>query len=134
MPEEAVKAAALRDALQAAADPAAIERSDACLIANQSYQDSRDDWRRLNNLVYILAVAAVVFLIGGIVLFAVGADTRAAGIVSFVGTVVTGVGARFVLRERNRAAKEKAAAARLVKTYCEDAASRIEAQDLTEVA
>lgn len=121
-------------ALTAAVEPTAMVRSDACKVANQNYRDFRHSWERLNNLVYALAFAATLFLIAGIVLVAVGSDTRGAGIVSFVGTVVTGVGARFVVNNRNQAKRELLAAARLVKSYCDQPASKLDAKDLEAVS
>lgn len=130
---ESAQGNALSTALRAASEPNAIERSDACRVANQSYQDFRHSWERLNNLVYALCVAAVVFLIAAIVLAAAGSNTRSAGIVSFVGTVVTSIGARFVLKERNQARKDKLDAAKTVREFCDDAANRLDGKDLQAI-
>jgi len=124
---------ALSAALSAAVAPTSMSRSDSCRAANESYRDFQASWKRLNNLVYALALAATVFLIGGIVLAALGSDTRAAGIVSFVGTAVTGLGARFVLRERNQAARDKLGAAKLVREYCERPESKLDTRDLRAI-
>jgi hypothetical protein len=107
-------------ALDAATSPEAMPDSRACEMSRQSFADARAELARYQNLVYLTAVCVVLFLIGGIVLVALGESTRGAGIVSFVGTVVTGLGMRFVLQRQDDARKEKRAAERLVQKNCPD--------------
>jgi hypothetical protein len=96
----------------------AVDDNDACEIAKVSFWDARQNAQRYRVLVYIVSCVVAAFLIAGIVLVALGSDTQGAGIVSFVGSVVGGAGMLFVIRRSKEAAKERDAAARLVKKYC----------------
>ena len=113
-------------ALEAAKQPETIAEPEACRMAQTSFSDARADFKRFQNLVYLTAFVVVAFLVAGIVLVALGSDTRAAGIVSFVGTVVTGVGMKFVLDQRNDARDEQHAAQKLVRANCKHANDVIE--------
>ena len=121
-----MRVATLGQALEAATRAEPIAESSACRIAQQSYQDARNDFKRFQNLVYIAACFVLLFLLAGIVLVALGSDTRGAGLVSFVGTVVSGVGMKFVLDRRNEASKEKKDAEALVREYCDQPQGVIE--------
>jgi hypothetical protein len=114
-----VRIETLETVLEAAKRPEAITEPAACRIAQESFRDARADLKRFQNLVYITACFAVAFVVAGIVLVALGSDTRGAGIVSFVGTAVTGLGVKFVIDQRNDARKEKRAAEKLVRANCE---------------
>ncbi len=98
----------------------AIERSDACEIARINWDDKRENDRRYQALIYYTSCAFVVFLLGAIVLTALGGDTRGAGLVSFVGTVASGAGMAFVLKRKKEVAAELKAASKLVKENCSE--------------
>ncbi len=87
-----------------------------CKDARKQRAAKGKDYSRFQNLVYALAAAATVALIASIVLVVLGQQT--AGIVSGVGAVVTGAGALFVRRERDRAAREETAAWKEVVKLC----------------
>ena len=105
--------------LRAEALERAIERNDSCGIAKIDFWDAREEFNRYKVLVFIASCVFVAFLIGGIVLVAIGSDTRGEGIVSFVGSAASGVAMSFVIKRRNQASRDKDAAKRLVNTYCD---------------
>jgi hypothetical protein len=96
----------------------AIETNDRCEIAKANYWAASRNLELWDKLVFAMGCAFAVFLLAGIVLVAIGSDTRGAGIVSFVGTVASGVAMTWIVKRRNTARTEKNAAADLVGTYC----------------
>jgi hypothetical protein len=104
--------------LRAAALETAIDSNDSCRIAQVDFWDARREFNRYKSLVFVAACIFVAFLVAGIVLVALGEDTRGEGIVSFVGSVASGVAMAWVVARRNQASKDKDAAKRLVNKYC----------------
>jgi hypothetical protein len=105
--------------LRAEALDAALKTGDSCEVAKVDFADARHEFDRYKNLVFVMACVFAAFLVAGIVLVALGSDTRGAGIVSFVGTVASGIAMRWILARRNQASKDKDAAKTLVRNYCE---------------
>jgi NAD(P)H-hydrate repair Nnr-like enzyme with NAD(P)H-hydrate dehydratase domain len=77
-------------------------------------------------LVFVMGCAFGLSLVAGIVLVALGSDTRGAGIVAFVGTVASGAAMAWIVRQRNDASIQKEKALKLVDEYCREPERTIE--------
>jgi hypothetical protein len=95
-----------------------------CRDARARRASAARDYKRFENLVYALAAAATIALILAIVLAVIGQSN--AGVISGVGAVVTGAGAIFIKRERDRAGRNEDAAWDEVKKYCKDDVSKLD--------
>jgi hypothetical protein len=98
----------------------------ACKVAQVTFWDARAEFQRYKNLIYWVACLIVISLVASVVLFAAGKDTRAAGLVSFLGTVASCGALAWVLARKNHAEKEDTAAAKLVKDYCGTQATELQ--------
>ena len=97
-----------------------VSGKDSCRLAQVGYADARAEQGRWQLLVFALGCAFGLTLIVGIVLVALGSDTRGAGIVAFAGTVISGGAMLWIVKQRNDASTEKAKALELVNKYCNE--------------
>ena len=118
---------AVAEALERVAASESVSTRDSCRLAQVSYADARREQTRWQMLVFVMGCAIGISLIAGIVLVALGSDTRGAGIVAFVGTAVSGAAMAWIVKQRNDGSVEKEKALKLVRDYCEEPEKTVKA-------
>jgi ABC-type xylose transport system permease subunit len=89
-----------------------------CKVASVVWQDAQRRFQRYSTLVYVLAVLAVIAILGAVAFFLLADDATGEGLVTLVSGLIAGGLATFIKDERDKAREDRDAAVTIVKDQC----------------